>query len=485
MEWNPRRRFSLILLLIILGGFLLTSWLSYRVARDSLGEQIAQDALPLTSDNLYSEIQQDLIRPVFISSLMAQDTYVRDWALHGEQQQDAIVKYLKEIQSRYNAVTSFFVSERTHRYYHTSGVIKEVSRQDPADAWYFRTLALPTGEDFEINIDHDTANPQSLVVFVNYRVYDYAGNPIGITGVGLAVTKVQELVETYQARYHRRVYFVDKEGQVALQAQGDHRHSLFDVPGLGALATRILTQPSGSFRYEHNGHPVFVASRWVEPFKWYLMVEQEETPFDGRLWNSLLTNLLLSLAIAAGVLVVAHFTFRGYQQRLERMASTDKLTGAMNRQVFEEQLTVLHQLAVRRRHPLALAMLDLDYFKRVNDDFGHLVGDQVLKQFVQLCWLGIRKSDLLCRWGGEEFVLVLPDCPLAEAERLVEGLRSRLASQPFKPPVTLSAGLVVVQEGETVNQALQRADAALYRAKEAGRNRLEVEGARPTDEAVA
>ena len=82
-----------------------------------MGEQIAQDALPLTSDNLYSEIQQDLIRPVFISSLMAQDTYVRDWTLHGEQQQEAIVKYLKEIQSRYDTVTSFFVSERTHRYY--------------------------------------------------------------------------------------------------------------------------------------------------------------------------------------------------------------------------------------------------------------------------------------------------------------------------------------------------------------------------------
>ncbi|GAA4503907.1 sensor domain-containing diguanylate cyclase [Pseudaeromonas paramecii] len=476
MEWNPRRRASLILLLIILGGFLVTSWLSYRVARDSLGEQIAQDALPLTSDNLYSEIQQDLIRPVFISSLMAQDTYVRDWALRGEQQQDPIIKYLKEIQSRYNTVTSFFVSERTRRYYHTSGVLKEVSRQDPGDAWYFRALALPKGEDFEINIDHDTANRQNLVVFVNYRVYDYAGNPIGVTGVGLAVTKVQQLVETYQTRYHRRVYFVDKEGQVALQAQADHRKSLFDEPGLAALATQILTQPAGSFRYERDGHPVFVASRWVEPFKWYLMVEQEATPFDGRLWNTLLTNLLLTLGIGLGVLLVAHVTFRGYQQRLERMASTDKLTGALNRQVFEEQLHLLHQLAARRQQPLALAMLDLDHFKRVNDDFGHLVGDQVLKQFAHLCSLGIRKSDLLCRWGGEEFVLVLPDCPLAEAMQRVEGLRSRLASQSFKPPITLSAGLVVVADGETVDQALQRADAALYRAKDAGRNRLEVDG---------
>ncbi|MCG8508608.1 MAG: diguanylate cyclase, partial [Rhodospirillales bacterium] len=127
---DKKIRFVAILTILLATGFILTSLVSYFVARDSLTTQIEENTLPLTSDNIYSEIQRDLLRPIFISSLMAHDTFVRDWALAGEIDEDRIIRYLAEIQKRYGTVTSFFVSERSRKYYHSSGVLKTVTQED-------------------------------------------------------------------------------------------------------------------------------------------------------------------------------------------------------------------------------------------------------------------------------------------------------------------------------------------------------------------
>ena len=126
--------FAIVLCVLLAVGFLTTSFVSFYVARDSLEEQISETTLPLTSDNIYSEIQRDLLQPIFISSLMAHDTFVRDWALSGETDEKRIIKYLTEIQSRYDTITSYFISDKTRNYYHPSGVIKQISEDDPADA---------------------------------------------------------------------------------------------------------------------------------------------------------------------------------------------------------------------------------------------------------------------------------------------------------------------------------------------------------------
>lgn len=105
---NRKYSFMSVLAVLLVVGFLFTSIISYFVAKKSLSEQIAGSTLPLTSDNIYSEIQQDLLRPIFISSLMAHDTFVRDWVLGGETDSDKMTRFLSEIQKRYGTVTSFF-----------------------------------------------------------------------------------------------------------------------------------------------------------------------------------------------------------------------------------------------------------------------------------------------------------------------------------------------------------------------------------------
>jgi len=205
-----KRYYTLLLSAIVLIGFVATSLIGYFVAKDSLTERLQQEMLPLTSDNIYSEIQRDLLQPLLISSLMANDVFVFDWVNDGEQDASRMTSYLAQIQKKYNTITAFFVSESSGNYYHPSGVLKRVSTDNPDDHWYFDTKN--SHNPYVINIDRDTADKRRLSIFVNYRIEDKSGKFIGVIGVGLSLQTVVELIENYQKRYGREIYFVNRQG---------------------------------------------------------------------------------------------------------------------------------------------------------------------------------------------------------------------------------------------------------------------------------
>ncbi len=476
-SFDSKRRFMVLLAILLAGGFLATTLISYYVARDSLERHIAEEMLPLTGDNVYSEIQRDLLRPVLISSLMAHDTFVRDWALGGEKNSRQISSYLAEIQKKYGTITAFFVSDETLRYYHAERVVKVLDPHDPLDDWYFR-LRNHTGE-YEINIDDDTADRSRLAIFINYRVMDYLGRFIGVTGVGLSVDSVVSLIESYQRRYGRVIYFVNRQGDVTLRGRDfDLAARLRDRPGLAPHVTRMLTVPSTSFTYlDGDRREVYVNSRLVPEFDWYLIVEQHSDSGKERIDRTLIINILLSLVVTALVSTVAHFTLRGYQRRLVEMATTDKLTGTLNRQAFENLFDHAVKRAGRQGQPLTLAAIDIDNFKRINDTFGHQGGDKVIREVAALIAAHTRDCDVLCRWGGEEFILLLEGCSQPSAWQRAEALRraireSRIRYGRDELTVTISIGVAEFQQGETLEALVNRADGALYVAKREGRDRV-------------
>jgi two-component system cell cycle response regulator len=162
------------------------------------------------------------------------------------------------------------------------------------------------------------------------------------------------------------------------------------------------------------------------------------------------------------------------------MAITDALTGLYNRRYMENHLATLVEQAASRAKPLTVLVLDIDYFKSVNDTHGHDAGDDVLREFALRIRKSIRGIDLACRYGGEEFVIVMPETDMAVATMVAERLRRRIASDPFaiqqgarSVEVTISIGLAALgAASDTAAQILKRADQALYRAKRDGRNRV-------------
>ncbi|HSB98943.1 MAG TPA: GGDEF domain-containing protein, partial [Burkholderiaceae bacterium] len=161
------------------------------------------------------------------------------------------------------------------------------------------------------------------------------------------------------------------------------------------------------------------------------------------------------------------------------LATRDALTGLLNRRAMVELIAREHPRIERGQGPLAIALLDIDWFKRINDSLGHGAGDEVLRRFAAVLKAQLRAADAVARWGGEEFLLLMPGTHADDARGVLERLRHEVctgdALDGIAPglKVSFSAGVVEVAEGESQDAAIDRADRALYRAKQGGRNRVE------------
>lgn len=471
------QRLILLLSALLAAGFFATTLSSYFVSKRAILDAIVAQELPLTSSNIYSEIQMDLVQPVLIASTMAHDTFVRDWVLAGEQDSESMARYLREIKARYGAFSSFFVSERSGRYYTGEGILKHVSPDEPRDAWYYRVRTLK--EPFEINVDPDLANQDALTIFVNYRVFDFDGQFLGATGVGLTVDAVRRLITDYQQRFQRTIYFVDPQGHIVLfgNESGRAEADLRQTEGLRELVDRILREKSGSYRFSRDGDDYLLNVNYIPEFDWYLFVEKNEAGALADIRRTLYVNLAICLGVSLLVLALIRVALARYQRRLERMAATDKLTGLLNRQAFS--ILIDKTLADYRRdpRPLSLLMIDVDNFKAFNDRYGHATGDRILGEVAAQLQQGLRASDIAVRWGGEEFLVVLKGCDLTRAQGVADALRQRIEQLAFEADgqpiaVTISVGVSEHQGMAAIEDSIARADTALYAAKRDGRNRV-------------
>jgi diguanylate cyclase (GGDEF)-like protein len=195
--------------------------------------------------------------------------------------------------------------------------------------------------------------------------------------------------------------------------------------------------------------------------------------FDGDLHRAVF--LITAIVVSLFAWIFAH---RAERQRLqlESLASHDALTGTGNRRAMEQELPKVIEVHRRQLGTFALALLDLDHFKRINDNFGHEAGDETLMAFADLMLGSIRTIDRLYRFGGEEFVLLLPGVAASDLRTVCENLRLKVANglRCRGEAITVSIGAAALYRDDDAATWLARADEALYRAKDGGRNRVEV-----------
>jgi diguanylate cyclase (GGDEF)-like protein/PAS domain S-box-containing protein len=200
--------------------------------------------------------------------------------------------------------------------------------------------------------------------------------------------------------------------------------------------------------------------------------------------EGLLSSLVDAEGEANGFGIVLHDTTaqREHERLLVTLATTDPLTGLLNRRSFSDAAERELKRHVRYERPLSVIMIDIDHFKRVNDTYGHAVGDLVISAVVERCRRCVRDVDLVARLGGEEFAVLAPETSGANAAILAERLRAVACSAPVATPaglveVTVSLGVASLREsgGDTLGAMLERADVGLYAAKRGGRNRVVLE----------
>lgn len=468
--------------LLLTLGFIAVMASNFYVSKDAVERSLSENTLPITGDNVYSEIQKDILRPVFVSAQMAHDTFVRDWLLNGEENTDQIAKYLKEVKLRNNAIASFLVSDLSKNYYYSDGLLKTINESDQRDVWFFRVKNLKTA--YETNVDLDMANRDSMTIFTNYRVSDYAGKFIGAVGIGLTLDTMKHLIDSYQSRFQRKIYFVDKKGNLVLSGSSatNKNGNINQIPGLSQIAKQILsTSNSDSLHltYQNENEKVYLNSRFLPELGWYLLVEQNLATEMSSIRHSLLVNGIIGGSITLLVLLLTLLSIRRYQNKIEKSAATDSLTKLLNRQAFDFVFQQAVLDSERSRQPLCVALMDIDHFKKINDKQGHLIGDHVLKEIAMIAKRSLRESDVICRWGGEEFLILLKNCALEKATAIAENLRTTIAANDFsrtthlakgKLNLTVSMGVAECKTHESEDSVFERADVALYQAKESGRN---------------
>lgn len=454
------------------------STLNFLVSLESTQRELANRSLPLSVDNIYSEIQSHVIGPGLVSSLMSNDTFVRDWLLHEEHNQEKIVKYLAKIKNKFGMHVTFLVSDQTLNYYTHNGRLEVVSRDNPDNQWYFQFR--DTESDNEINLDTNSQLDNSLFMFMNYKIFDDNYQLIGVTGIGHKIAYVDEMLKRFRHQFNFKVYFVDTKGKIVISESLQKKPGdLADHPVLGSMESLLIGSESQVIKYTHQDLDYLIKTKFIPELNMHLLVEARLNDFTEDVKNTFIFNLLASLLVTFVVTLLVLMTIKGYNKKLEFLATNDALTKLLNRRAFEENLKKYLHLSKRLQTPLSLLFFDIDDFKAINDSKGHFAGDKVLKRVAEIMCDTLRADDLLGRWGGEEFVVALSNTDTNAARDVAEKLRLAIAQDHeiikiADNPLTASFGISRCMPGQTIDSAINKADHAMYSSKQQGKNQTTI-----------
>ena len=475
MRFDYRIVFIITALLFTLSTSLTV--INYVDSVESMRKQLKNSSLPLTVDNIYTKIQKQIIEPNLIASMMSHDTFMKDWLLHEESDVNQITQYLQTITNKYQMFTAFLVSEKSQNYYTNEGLLETISANNKNNAWYFNFKNKT--EENEINIDYNQFMGRSLIMFMNHKIYDDETNMIGATGVGLKTSYINDMLKYFRERYSFSVFFIDNSGEVLIAEQGvDKVQQLSSHEELKKLVPEITNKEKQLFEYSHKGESYLLTTKYIAELDFYLIVGAKVDHFTQSVKDAFYFNIIISLLITALITVIVILYVRNIHRKLHKLASNDALTGLPNRRTFHNQLEHSILLKARRQQSLSLVFIDVDDFKMINDSQGHEVGDKVLLQVASLLKQAIRKTDFIARWGGEEFIVLLIDTPLENAQLIAEQFREKIASnthlqQQSQKQVTISLGVTQAKDSDDANSLFKRVDDALYQAKRNGKNKVE------------
>jgi len=472
MQFNYRIVFIITALLFTLSVSLTA--VNYYASMSLTHSQLKNSSLPLTVDNIYTEIQKQIIEPNLIASMMANDTFLKDWLANQEDDSEKIIKYLDTIHNKYQIFTTFLVSEKTKNYYSSAGLVEKVDVENIENDWYF--AFKKNHEMHQINIDKNKHIGSSLVMFINHKIFDNEFHMIGATGVGVKTSYINDMLKQFRLKYHFNVYFINSEGDVMISELDTNPIANIDeVPKLKEIKADLISKGTRLFEYNSNGERVILNRKYIPELDLYLLVEAKMKDFTNDVTDTFYFNVFISLLLTLLITLIVVFYVKNIHSRLNKLADNDTLTGLPNRRFFNRRLE--HALLLKKRNNtnLSVLFLDLDNFKKINDTKGHDVGDKVLKRVANILNNTIRETDFTSRWGGEEFIVLLLDSNINGAESNADKLCKTIAQDTqlgnlVHDDVTVSIGVTEVRVDDDINAIFKRVDKALYKAKSEGKN---------------
>ncbi len=450
--------------------------INYVAVMNNAKNQINTQSLPLSLDNMYSKVQKYIIEPYLISSTMAKNIFIHQWLHEGEKENKEIFKYLQSIKENYNVESTFLASDKSGKYYTDTGSIEELVKENTQAQWYFDFKE--TQKKHIININFTESNQNIIMMYINYKIFDEYNEYLGVTGVVLKLSNINDLLKKFRINHNLVVSFFDKDGNVVLSEKDMQVYTHIDkMPELKKYKELILSEDIGLVEYYKDSNLHTIKSKYIPELDIYLVIDANLEDFIKSTKSTLYISIFISLILTIIIILIIYHIVKRYITELELLSNYDKLTGIANRGNFQELFQKQILRKKRNNQELALVFVDIDDFKAVNDDFGHDKGDIVLKSIAQILQKNIRQTDLIARWGGEEFIIVLVDSTLENSTLITKKLQLAIEQDSslqklLGRKITGSFGLTMLKESDSENSATIRADKAMYDAKNSGKNRV-------------
>ncbi|GGD78980.1 sensor domain-containing diguanylate cyclase [Lacimicrobium alkaliphilum] len=453
----------------LLVGFVLVviviSTLSYFTISNIVGDQSRQQ-LQATS-TVFSLVEEELIKPMHIAQTLARADIFKPY-MNAEPEQ--IRTFLQDMQSRFELMF-FIASEPQQMQYYSDG--DELALSEEETPWYFRLKERQ--EDFYAGLGHE----QDLRLYMDIMQRDMNGDLLGFVGIGMPLSDFVDTFSHYNQELGYDFVFVNSDDEIVLtsfadlQPRGDERTRLQNLswysdwykgPSLAGNQTNLV---------ELNEQDVLITEVPLDVLKWRFFIISPLEAQQQAMSRTFLVNLVIMTAALLTLLWLLSRVIRRIQQSVSSKIYTDRLTGLFNRLYIEQAFEEIQQ----EGKSMSLIMADIDHFKEVNDTHGHNVGDQVIASIADILGDCLRKGDYLGRWGGEEFIVLLPNSDLLSAEQVAERMRQSVAFQPVAEgdmvlDITMSFGVTQADRYGALVDLIHSADKALYQAKNEGRNRV-------------
>lgn len=420
---------------------------------------------------VFDLVTQELIKPFYVAETVTRASPLKLRMNETVISEEKIFRKLKILEQEFGMV--FFVaSERSRTQYNSDG--SSISLQPDKVEWYFRAK----------NSAHDTlgtlGNRNDIHIYFDLKVFNEKEEFLGFIGVGKRLESFLVSFDNFKRQFGYDFVIVDHNNDILLSsdksqlADGKRILSLTELDWFSSLSSGTHINASHNNQVvQRNGKDYLIAEVQLKALNWRLYLLN---PLQPRQADSREAYIIRAISIAIGMLlllVVGNLLLNYIQTEFVRKHQVDPLTQLPNRASLAWRFTQFRKTS----EDIAVIIIDIDYFKAINDTFGHAKGDQVLTEVAKVLHSQIREEDTVGRWGGEEFVMILASSDVSKAMEIAERTRLAIAEHlrsidGEKLNITASFGVAIRKSAYKLEDAVALADDALYRAKSNGRNQV-------------
>jgi len=468
---NKFDRYIAVIFFVTIVTVILTSYFTLKDVINSHNKQVQSAITPL-----FSLVTSEILRPLNVANFMANNQFIVDYARQDQIDKDYLITYLEKISTSYNML-AFIALKKHDLMIDSTG--KTSSLQSKNVEWYHRLKDLP-GEQFT-----DIGNAEDPHLYFDNKIRNQDGEFLGFTGVAIDLNYFAGKFKDYSDRFGFELFFVDSNNIITLssnrimKSESHHRKDLMtrlsDLPWHQSLLKNNAADKNLSSEVMYTSEEGLLISQMpIQELNWRMFIVSPPATQQSEYWKIFIGRFVLFFLMAMVFYLALLSIINYFKARLIKESETDYLTQLPNRSHIHSRFDHL----LKNNENLCVVLADIDNFKHINDTYGHLVGDDVLRIISEQLSQTLRKVDLVGRWGGEEFVMLLPETTATQAHIIVERIRENIAAISFPISTTSGSFTTTISFGicqlplknKTIVDYIEGADKALYQAKTNGRN---------------